>query len=65
MGKSERKPLPSPPKWFFWDNDYCWFCHNRRNCGNCHLCKESNIKQKDRQKRKEKQKLQNSNYDDF
>lgn len=31
-----RKPKPSPPKWFFWDNDNCWFCKfDCRACGGC------------------------------
>jgi hypothetical protein len=56
MGKAIRKPRPSPPRWFFWDNDNCWFCKNRRNCGNCSLCKKVNKKQQERRDRKEKQK---------
>ena len=43
MGKALHKPKPSPPRWFFWDNDNCWFCKFRRNqkgCGNCKILKE-------------------------
>lgn len=65
MGKSMRKPRPSPPKWFFWDNDNCWFCNNRRNCNSCHLCKEYDTIQKKRKLRKEKQKLKKQDYDNL
>ena len=29
-----------PPWWWTLDNDNCWFCKNRNNCGNCKLLKE-------------------------
>lgn len=35
-----RKPRPSPPKWYWWDSDYCWDCTNRRNCNQCKRLKK-------------------------
>lgn len=46
--KRKRKPKPEPPKWFFYDNDNCWFCSNRNNCGSCHLLKEFRSKFRDK-----------------
>lgn len=40
MGKAKRKMRPQPPWWWTLDNDNCWFCKNRNNCGNCKLLKE-------------------------
>ncbi len=40
MGKARRKMRPQPPRWWTLDNDNCWFCKNRNNCGNCRLLKE-------------------------
>lgn len=41
MGKVKRKNAPQPPpKWWMIDNDNCWFCKNRNNCGNCKLLKK-------------------------
>ena len=40
MGKVKRKMRPQPPKWWTLDNDNCWFCKNRNNCGGCKLLKE-------------------------
>lgn len=42
MGKAKRKPRPSPPLWYFWDNDCCWFCdqrNKRQACGGCSVIK--------------------------
>lgn len=36
----KRKMRPQPPWWWTLDNDNCWFCKNRNNCGNCKLLKE-------------------------
>ena len=39
-----RKPTPSPPNWYFWDNDCCWFCRFRikqNACTNCSIIKKS------------------------
>lgn len=33
MGKAKRKMRPQPPWWWTLDNDNCWFCKNRNNCG--------------------------------
>lgn len=35
MGKAKRKPAPSMPKWYWWGQDGCWFCHTRNNCNQC------------------------------
>ena len=40
MGKAKRKMRPQPPWWWTLDNDNCWFCKNRNNCGSCKLLKE-------------------------
>lgn len=40
MSKPKRKPRPEPPKWFYLDNDDCWFCKNRNNCNQCKLLKQ-------------------------
>lgn len=40
MGKARRKMRPQPPRWWTLDNDNCWFCKNRNNCGNCRLLKK-------------------------
>ena len=26
MGKAKRKPKPSMPKWYWMDQDGCWYC---------------------------------------
>ena len=65
MSKSIRKPRPSPPKWFFLDNDNCWFCDNRRNCNGCHLLKEYNATKKRKKNHKENQKLRKQDYENF
>lgn len=36
----KEKKRPQPPRWWTLDNDNCWFCKNRNNCGNCKLLKE-------------------------
>ena len=49
------KPKPSAPKWFFWDNDNCWFCefrYNRQGCSNCKILKQLAAEQKKKQDRK-------------
>lgn len=49
-GKAKRKPRPQPPKWVWLDLDGCWFCKNKRNCGNCKVLKKivANEKRKER-----------------
>jgi len=39
----KRKPIPSPPKWFYLETDNCWFCKNRNNCHNCKVLKEYTV----------------------
>ena len=46
MGKARRKMRPQPPKWWTLDNDNCWFCKNRNNCGGCKLLKEQAAKER-------------------
>lgn len=40
MSKAKRKARPSPPSWYFYDNDDCWWCKNRKNCNSCKLLKK-------------------------
>ena len=41
MKKIFRKPRPSPPNWFFIDNDNCWDCKkNWRGCSSCKRLKK-------------------------
>lgn len=35
MGKSQRKPRPSMPYWYWLGQDGCWFCKHRNNCSQC------------------------------
>lgn len=35
MGKAKRKPKPSMPKWYWMDQDGCWYCKNKNNCNQC------------------------------
>lgn len=46
MGKAKRKMRSQPPWWWTLDNDNCWFCKNRNNCGNCKLLKEQRAKER-------------------
>ena len=46
MGKTKRKMRPQPPWWWTLDNDNCWFCKNRNNCGGCKLLKEQAAKER-------------------
>lgn len=65
MSKAIRKPRPSPPKWYWWDSDNCWFCNNKRNCSNCKILKEYNQEQKEKRLRQDKGKLKKREYEDF
>lgn len=59
MGHALHKPTPSAPKWFFWDNDNCWFCkyrYNQKGCTGCKLLKRQAAE--DRKKRDRKMKRQ-------
>ncbi len=44
MGKAKRKMRPQPPFWWTLDNDNCWFCKNRNNCGRCRILKRQRAK---------------------
>ena len=59
MKEKFRKPKPSPPHWYWTDSDYCWDCKNRTNCGGkgCKRLKEIKAKENERRKRKEKSKF--------
>lgn len=47
-----RKPKPSPPHWFFWDNDNYWDCNcNHRGCNNCKRLKKFKKKKYESRKR--------------
>lgn len=46
MGKSKRKPRPSMPHWWWLDQDGCWFCKNKRNCGSCTVNKKAKLPHK-------------------
>ena len=46
MGKAKRKMRPQPPLWWTLDNDNCWFCKNRNNCGNCKLLKRQRAEER-------------------
>lgn len=47
----KRKLRPSPPNWWTFDNDNCWFCKNRNNCNSCKLLKKwENNKQRLKEK---------------
>lgn len=47
----KRKMRPSPPNWWTFDNDNCWFCKNRNNCNSCKLLKKwKNNKQRLKEK---------------
>ena len=56
MGKAKHKPIPSPPRWYWWDTDGCWWCefrHNQRGCTGCKHLKRLVAKQKEREKYKQ------------
>ena len=52
MGKVKRKMRPQPPWWWTLDNDNCWFCKNRNNCGNCKLLKRQRSEERKKQNAK-------------
>ena len=49
MGKAKRKMRPQPPWWWTLDNDNCWFCKNRNNCGGCKLLKQQRSESREKQ----------------
>lgn len=40
MGKAKRKPRPSMPRWYWNNQDGCWFCKNKNNCNQCKANRE-------------------------
>ena len=52
MKSKTRKPRPSPPKYFWWDQDGCWDCPDRNRCNSCKRCKEYVSIQNERKRRK-------------
>ena len=38
--KKNRKPRPSPPKYYWTATDYCWDCPNRNGCSGCKKLKQ-------------------------
>ena len=63
MSRAKRKPRPSPPNYFWYDTDGCWFCDKRNGCSGCKVLK-TYIHEKQLTKRKvardEKRYLDNS-----
>ena len=57
MGKAKRKMRPQPPWWWELDNDNCWFCKNRNNCGGCKLLKRQRAKERKRRRKVNLRKL--------
>ena len=55
IGKAKRRHRPSPPHWWFLENDNCWFCKNRNNCNGCKLLKEQQSIENKRRSRRYKQ----------
>ena len=49
MGKAKRKMRPQPPFWRTLDNDNCWFCKNRNNCGRCRILKRQRAEERKKQ----------------
>ena len=49
MGKAKRKMRPQPPFWWTLDNDNCWFCKKRNNCGRCRILKRQRAKERKKQ----------------
>lgn len=65
MSRKFRKPKPSVPHWYWWDNDDCWWCHNRAGCNGCKFLKAVVAKQKASQKRKDKNWLRNLDLEQY
>ena len=62
MGKAKRKPRPSMPDWYWWEQDGCWFCKNRNNCNQCKANRRAS-KENHKLKRKRDKIAQNRFYD--
>ena len=52
MTSKRRKPVPQPPRWYWWQNDSCWWCRNRSNCGNCKVLKGAVAEQRSKKRTK-------------
>lgn len=57
MGRAKRKMKPQPSWEWLLDNDNCWFCKNRNNCGSCKLLKQHSSEQRKKRERAEEVKL--------
>ena len=64
MKKKFRKPRPSPPPWYWWDNDNCWWCKNRNNCSGCKKLKQVQAKENERNRKKEISRRYKEQFDD-
>lgn len=64
MKKKFRKPKPSPPKWYWWDNDNCWWCKDRNNCSGCKKLKQIQAKENERNRKKEISRRYKEQFDD-
>lgn len=64
MKKKFRKPKPSPPHWYWWDNDNCWWCKNRNRCNGCRILKRLNAKENERNRKKEISRRYKEQFDD-
>lgn len=62
MGKAKRKPRPSMPDWYWWEQDGCWFCKNRNNCNQCKANRRAS-KENHKSKRKRDKIAENRFYD--
>ena len=57
MGKAFHKPTPSPPYWYWYDSDCCWWCkyrNNQKGCTNCKVLKKLAAEQKRKQNKNKK-----------
>ena len=47
--RQKERMRPQPPFWWTLDNDNCWFCKNRNNCGRCRILKRQRAKERKKQ----------------
>ena len=59
MSKKIRKIRPNPPYWAWYELDGCWFCHKQNACGGCKVMKRLVAQQKEKQRNKNKYKIDN------
>lgn len=64
MGKAKRKMRPQPPWWWTLDNDNCWFCKSRNNCGGCKLLKRQRSVSREKRRKNIKKMVKNWAYDE-